>query len=441
MILQLDAKRSPLALLAQTCSQIGADPTPQSASAATSAPSTTTVTVGTNSSTAINHHQTGKPESSLTTKSSNSSKRSASDPDKSSKTPPAVKHHPYDFVPSKEDAVITVNKEHHKTGFKSPKSVNSSAGSPPSSSAVLPTPSPIVPEPPRSYDPLAGYRPAPMFPGLYNPYDALGAFRHPAYSHLGYPPSLGLSLAGYQQALAQSSYAAAAATAAAAAARKPDQVCRDPYCTGCPASTTPSVTTTATSTTSPSVSTAAPCPAGCTQCTDHLQNKTSVSSILTSTSTTTASTTSSSRPYVCNWIAADNYCGKRFTSSEELLQHLRTHTSLAAESSPATSSYSPLQLQPPSHLLASSALHRSAYPTPPLSPLSMAARYHPYAAKPPTAAAAAVGSPGGAVPPPPPNPLLTLHHPYAHHPGLSAYYGHPYASLYSQRMLGSGVLP
>ena len=186
---------------------------------------------------------------------------------------------------------------------------------------------------------------------------------------------------------------------------------------------------------------------------------------------------------MCNWIAGDNYCGKRFTSSEELLQHLRTHTSLAVPASEsaasAASSYSSLlnpALHPHSHLLASSsALHRT-YPTPPLSPLSMA-RYHPYS-KPPsasvlpslstppnpllslTAAAAtqsqlaALGAAGGSL-----NPLASLgghnplsayaaaaaaaaasaSNPLAGHPSLGAYYTHPY-SLYSQR-LGAGVLP
>ena len=163
---------------------------------------------------------------------------------------------------------------------------------------------------------------------------------------------------------------------------------------------------------------------------------------------------------MCNWIAADNYCGKRFTSSDELLQHLRTHTSLAVPSSTEAPSpvsatgYSPGALPlPHSHLLAASASlhHRSAYPTPPLSPLSMAAaRYHPYS-KPPTSSPLSSSAPVV----PPPNPLaLSLHHnPYAaaaaaaaaaQHgpPGLSAYYSHPAYSLYSQRMLaGAGVLP
>ncbi|XP_022169183.1 zinc finger protein Elbow-like [Myzus persicae] len=67
-------------------------------------------------------------------------------------------------------------------------------------------------------------------------------------------------------------------------------------------------------------------------------------------------------PYVCSWMGADlpSYCGKRFGTSDELLQHLRTHTSDPAAALP---------------------LLQRSYPTPPLSPSAAAAvsRYHPYA--------------------------------------------------------------
>ena len=336
-------------------------------------------------------------------------------------------------------------------------------------------------------DMLGAYRPSPVFPSLsglsgLSPYHhpglagldaataaALGAFRHPAYSaaaHLGYPPvSLGLSLASYQQALSAASYGRLATG-------KPtgDSVCRDPYCTGCPSAMAAASQAAVTSSSTSPITTSSSCPAGCTQC-DHIIRTTagmnsnssslavmssaqssSLSTVSSTPSTIVTSTAQSpdsvaSRPYVCNWIAADHYCGKRFTSSEELLQHLRTHTSLSvpsaapssAEQNLSSPSYSPLlnpSLHPHSHLLAaSSALHRT-YPTPPLSPLSMA-RYHPYS-KPPTSASPHLSA-AAAIPPPPPNPLLSLHHPYA---GLGAYYStHPY-SLYSQRMLaGAGVLP
>jgi uncharacterized Zn-finger protein len=112
------------------------------------------------------------------------------------------------------------------------------------------------------------------------------------------------------------------------------------------------------------------------------------------------------KPFVCNWIVADNYCGKRFASSEDLLQHLRIHTSMSS-SSMATETTSASSSSMPS------SQHR-AYPTPPLSPLS-AARYHPYAMKNPAAAAAA----GPSLPP------SLLGHGYgAQHSALAPYYSH-----------------
>ncbi|GAV06125.1 hypothetical protein RvY_16156 [Ramazzottius varieornatus] len=44
---------------------------------------------------------------------------------------------------------------------------------------------------------------------------------------------------------------------------------------------------------------------------------------------------------VCNWISpGENYCGKRFTSSEELFAHLRTHTNLTVNGNGMPSSAS-----------------------------------------------------------------------------------------------------
>lgn len=38
-------------------------------------------------------------------------------------------------------------------------------------------------------------------------------------------------------------------------------------------------------------------------------------------------------PYICNWMAGREYCGKRYTNAEELLVHLKTHTSLSVSES------------------------------------------------------------------------------------------------------------
>ncbi|KAK6171430.1 hypothetical protein SNE40_019622 [Patella caerulea] len=130
-------------------------------------------------------------------------------------------------------------------------------------------------------------------------------------------------------------------------------------------------------------------------------------------------------PYVCNWVAGHDYCGKRFNSSEELMQHLRSHTSSIESGLPAG-----YGLGLPSGLSAASAglAHlggsapispnaiRRAYPTS-LSPgLLGNGRFHPYK------------SPLGNVAAPPSGQQF---------PPLSAYYP-PYSSLYGPR-LGAAV--
>ena len=130
-------------------------------------------------------------------------------------------------------------------------------------------------------------------------------------------------------------------------------------------------------------------------------------------------------PYVCSWVAGSDYCGKRFNSSEELLQHLRTHTSSLDVSSLAASYAGlggiPSALAAYPHLsaapLSPNSLRR-AYPTnlSPVSSLLNASRYHPYK------------SPLSGVGAPPPQSL----------PPVGPYYS-PY-TLYGQR-IGAAVVP
>ncbi|CAG0905252.1 unnamed protein product [Darwinula stevensoni] len=145
-----------------------------------------------------------------------------------------------------------------------------------------------------------------------------------------------------------------------------DLACRDPYCTGCQFMGAQLLAAAAAASSNNG------CPRDCTQCERHKAAAAPTPSIL------------AHRPYVCNWIVGETYCGKCFASSEELLQHLRTHTSPTTSDSAAS-----LPLFPSlHHSFMNNPLYR-------YSQLSMA-RYHPYA-KPP-----------GVVAPPPlaPHPAL-----------------------------------
>lgn len=192
-------------------------------------------------------------------------------------------------------------------------------------------------------------------------------------------------------------------------------VCKDPYCTGCQYSMHSAQI----------MMGAGSCPSGCTQC-DH--QKYGLAMALSSLgpmpppSLSYPSTLASGRPYVCNWIAGESYCGKRFSTSEELLQHLRSHTSLTGGDHAASAAA--LLGNPHQHplLSPSTTLHRpggGAYPAPSLSPLS--ARYHPYG-KPPTG----------------PLPASLAASPYSAFNALGPYYS-PYA-VYGQR-IGAAVHP
>ncbi|XP_033644284.1 zinc finger protein 703-like [Asterias rubens] len=118
-------------------------------------------------------------------------------------------------------------------------------------------------------------------------------------------------------------------------------------------------------------------------------------------------TTSQDHGHVCNWVSGATSCGKRFASSEELLQHLRTHTmtnsevpTSAALSATLSAQLSAYYMQYPTAAAAAAAaaagtfgLPKPGFPSP-LSPVG-AIRYHPYS-KSPSPIAALPGLPTGA---------------------------------------------
>lgn len=448
----LDAKKSPLALLAQTCSQIGAD--------------------------------SSKPLPNEKKKEEEKKEKSTPTPIDATRRSPAFK--PYESATKKNMAEET-NNEDKSHGRKTPSSQPSSARSPSNSSNGGGSTSGATKEESGRRSSEGGVSSASTTPiirsGLEvlagHPKDVpLGTYRtgvppmfHPGYPGLESHPALrgahpgfmqGLGLPGLPSSLASVYPGAAAAalyssagltstgispsflaspyltytrvkTAGGGEAVVP--VCRDPYCTGCPYSVQNNHL----------LQSGGACPPSCTQCEQAkaalsaLPGLSSLppsslvpaSSILPPTSVAAAAAaslyspsaassllTGPPRPYVCNWIAGDTYCGKRFSTSEELLQHLRTHTNMTADSASLSLLSSPLHAHAALLGSAHSALHRPglAYPPPALSPLT-ASRYHPY--NKPTSLSTSL------------TPTLPGLSPYA--TALSAYppgYPSPYAGLY-----------
>nr|CAD7460807.1 unnamed protein product [Timema tahoe] len=388
VLLQLDAKKSPLALLAQTCSQIGAD-----------SPNTKTL-IPTLEKPSKSKSDTPRDKSSPASSSSNNSNNSNNSNSSACEVVSRSSFKPYESL---RDQTVSPDTRTPATSKSLPLtrcSSNQSAPSPRSSPAVMgrktpaveavvsPSKVPVsdcssVPSPSTKMSDSSMYKPGSLYyPGPPFPLDLMTSSilsQHPLKQ--GMNPYI-----GYARMKTPSGGDALVA------------VCRDPYCTGCHLLTGKS-----------------PCPGGCVQC-DHA----SKAGLLSASSPGVAAVyahaqlaalaAASHLPYVCSWVAGDAaYCGKRFSSSEELLQHLRTHTNLTSETSAAALSL----LSPPS----SHPLFHRTYPTPPLSPLATA-RYHPYN-KPPL------------LPP-------SLGFPLHPHPGIPPYFS-PY-SLYGQRLGASPAM-
>jgi len=149
-------------------------------------------------------------------------------------------------------------------------------------------------------------------------------------------------------------------------------------------------------------------------------------------------------PYICNWMnGRDGYCGKRHASAEELLQHLRTHTNLSTSDAAAASAaangalsslYSPNVFGGMGSALAAANLHRAYGGALAASGSLSSSRFHPYA-KPGAGAAAAGGALAGLGLPPPPGLSLP--------PSLAAlgYTPQTLYALYGSRLSGASALP
>ncbi|CAD1469315.1 unnamed protein product, partial [Heterotrigona itama] len=473
---KLDAKKSPLALLAQTCSQIGAD-TPSnksllasldkgsgnkstSKSTDQSREKSSPAVAVTSSASESSTKTTFKPYESCLAREKASSpdeQRSASSHSTSGRSrTPGSNNKRCSSNQSAASSVRTVTPQGRKTATpngdaarESPgcriSAANLSSGQLDSStSSSQPA---VVSSPSLQAKQQASYSPAGVL-AMTDPSIKdlpLGTFK-PGVSlatsssgYLGYtPPQIPIdvtasSLMSQQAALKNSlvagnPYLSYARLKSSTDALMP--VCRDPYCTGCQLNShLLAHSANGKLTSSGTTAGAASCPAGCTQC-DH-KSQPPGSAVYGALGVAAyahaqlaALAAASQLPYVCNWIASDTaYCGKRFSTSDELLQHLRSHTSVSNGSGVADPSAAALSLLSPSAvgLPPTHPLFSRTYPTPPLSPLATA-RYHPY------------GKPSPLLPPPLSSLGLPLPPPHPH-AALPAYFS-PY-SLYGTPRLGA----
>ncbi|XP_022123313.2 zinc finger protein Elbow [Pieris rapae] len=392
----LDAKKSPLALLAQTCSAIGADsPNPKLISAAEKASKKYD-----EKSVHVDNKPSFKPYESCLTREKTRTPEDRASVNPQSKTPSSKGSASTTPVQARcnsnqsSSSLRTSPPSHRKTPsekseersspMSSPAaqvksnsdSTNSSSKLPYSSSLTSSTEtkehSSFKPSVPVSSSPFLGGLPPSGFPlSMDLMTSSLMAAQHHALKN-GLNPYL-----------------------AYARMKQPGSdlgICRDPYCTGCSLSS--------------HLLKSAVCPAGCTQC-DHAKMPFSLPSghpaaAAYAHAQLAALAAVSQLPFVCSWMAGDTaYCGKRFATSDELLQHLRSHTA-SGESSPSLSMLS-----------ATHPLLQRTYPTPPLSPLTP--RFHPYS------------KPSHLVSSPP------LPFPLPPHPSLAAYF--PSYPLFGPRPL------
>uniref|UniRef100_U5EYP2 Putative elbow b n=1 Tax=Corethrella appendiculata TaxID=1370023 RepID=U5EYP2_9DIPT len=191
------------------------------------------------------------------------------------------------------------------------------------------------------------------------------AFRPPFAGAFTHHQAAMLAAAGYPSGATSNPYLSYTRVKTPSGGETLVPICKDPYCTGCQFSAHNHI-----------MMSGGQCPAGCTQCEQQKYSLAmAMSSLPPGYPYATAAQQQPGRPYCCNWVVGDSYCGKRFNTMDELLSHFRSHTTNLSDPTALAlqQSLMPLGIFPPSPLS-----RPGAYGNPPLSPLS-AARFHPYA--------------------------------------------------------------
>ncbi|XP_058788738.1 zinc finger protein Noc-like [Phymastichus coffea] len=479
----LDAKKSPLALLAQTCSQIGVDPPQSGKSMLASHDSKASSKAASKSSSdpAGAGREKGSPATALyvppTPSASSTSSTSSTSSIESARSSSSFKPYESCLAEAKSSSpeqqqqrVSSVHSSSSSTSrSRTPATSNKRCSSNQSASsggrAATPqgrkssTPGEPRASPSSRPGEGAAAAPSPSRPSASLAATATTASASAATYGLPFPPQLpamdpmsASSLMSAQHHAALKSglahpYMGYARMKTPGGADALVPVCRDPYCSSCQLSSQLLASAPGAAAAAAKAAAAGPCAAGCAQC-DHGKSSAVAAAVAASASPAYAAyahaqlvafAAASQVPYVCNWIGSDAaYCGKRFATSDELLQHFRTHTGQPAgpggdanaAAAAAATTAAALSLLTPPVLAAGHPLLSRSYPTPPLSPLA-SARYHPYGK--PHYGAPGLGGLGLQLPPPP--------HALPAAAGLPPYFS-PY-SLYAGSRLGaaSGMHP